>query len=158
MKKVLVLAIVLSLCLVASNVFAQVCSTIGAKDCRVTNPGKCHWWVCDGKAKQWIFTGQSCTCPSRRSNLDSEFPGFMLAQKQYLCQDPQNLEKIKNSIKICIPEARTQDPQLTAFVNPDTCNISYREGTNPDTFWAAIDVFKACMKQNGISISDQPNR
>ena len=158
MKKVLVLAIVLSLCLVASNVFAQVCSTIGAKDCRVTNPGKCHWWVCDGKAKQWIFTGQSCTCPSRRSSLDSEFPGFVLAQYQHICNSKENREIIITSIKQCLVEARLRDPQFTSFLDPTTCNIDQTGSIDPVTYYTAYRIFKACMKQNGISMSDTPNR
>lgn len=158
MKKLMFLLLLIFILFSVTEIFAQSCSTIGAKDCRVTNPGSCHWWVCDGKSKQWIFTGQSCTCPSRRSNLDSEFPGFVLAQYQHICRDQANLETIKAAAKKCVPEARTQDPQFTAFINPDTCNFNINGGFNQEAFWAADRVFKACMKENGISMSHTPNR
>ncbi len=165
MKGRIIFLVTFLVLLLAGEAFGQACKNIGAKECRVTTPGKCHWWVCDGQAKQWIFTGQSCTCPRADAGLfeyalcdENELPGFVLAQKAYLCRDSENVRLIKEATKKCVPEARTQDPQFTAFLNPDNCGFDINGGYNRDAFWAAVRVFNACMKENGISMSDNPNK
>ena len=104
MKSRIIFLVTFLVLLLAGEAFGQACKNVGAKECRVTTPGKCHWWVCDGQAKQWIFTGQSCTCPRSDTGLfkyalcdENELPGFVLAQKAYLCRDSENVRKIKEA-------------------------------------------------------------
>jgi hypothetical protein len=73
MKKLMFLSILFVLFSV-SNVFAQSCTTIGVKDCRVTSKGVCHWWECQqtGSVKQMIFTGKTCKCPRSELNMGGD--------------------------------------------------------------------------------------